>query len=221
MRKISILVPILLIVVLATPARAGRTVSGGTTGFEAVAKGVFSLSFDNMLLMRYHKLTPDEGDPVATLRATYFPFLHLRYFLMRNFSLSLGGSYFYEKTSVTVGDEETSSTIDRGFIVDVMANYHIRLGNSIFFKPGIGGGFFMGNREVPATGDLVAKTELLGGVARVDLGFEYFVSRNFSLRAGFDVMMRFGGEKLEDSDADSDSVFTTDVGVNFGLAYSF
>jgi len=221
MKKINVLASILLITALAVPARAGRTVSGGTRGFEALAKGVFSIALDNMLLIRYHKITPAEGDATTTLRATYFPFLHLRYFLMKNLSLSLGGSYFYEKNAITVGDTEVSSTVDRGFIVDVMANYHIRLGNSIFFKPGVGGGFFMGNREVPGSGDLVAKTELLGGIARVDLGFEYFVSRNFSLRAGFDVMMRFGGEKTEDSDEDSDSVLTADVGINFGLAYSF
>ena len=221
MKKTLFVMPALLVVTLSAPAAAGRTVTGGTTGFEAVAKGVISVSFDNMLLIRYHTVTPDGGDPTSTLRAVYFPFFHLRYFLKRNLSLSLGGSYFYEKNAVKAGATELSNIVDRGLIVDLMGNYHIRLGHSIFFKPGIGAGFFMGNREVPATGNLVSKTELMGGIARVDLGFEYFVNRHFSLRAGFDVMMRFGGEKQEDSDADSDSVFTADTGVNFGLAYSF
>lgn len=219
MRKTLIGIAVVLVVLQALPARAGRVVRSGTHGFETIEKGVFDLGFDNMLMLRYHQLQA-EPDAISTLNSIYFAGITPRYFIGSNFALGLSANWFIQKAVTKQGDVESGKVTDTGFIGFVMANYFIRLGNSLFFKPGIGGGGFWGSREIPVGATTVSKTSLYGGAARIDLGFAYYASAHFNIRAGFDLITRFGQEKEENAD-EGQTVITTDVGVSFGLGYSF
>jgi len=162
-----------------------------------------------------------------------------RYFVVNNVSLSLNLDFFYRKdsskaetkdpaTGATTDAEETAT--DSGFIGFGMVHYYMRLGNSMFFKPGIGGGGFVGTRRrpTPGTPGQETKTSLSGGAGRLDIGFAFYTSEHFNLKAGVDVIMRFGSEKPEEgattatgAEPESQSFTSADAGFNVGFAYSF
>ena len=176
---------------------------------------------------------------VADMSTSYVGGLTPRYFVVKNLSLSLNLDFFYRKDSVTVtttpqsgGDtkEDTNSNTDTGFLGTAMVNYYMRLGHGLFFKPGVGGGGFVGSRERPSAGQpgQVTKTKLSGGAGRLDLGFAFYASNQFSMRAGIDIIARFGSEKADadvkapdGSTPDPQSFTTVDAGVNVGIGYTF
>ena len=240
MRRLVVnLLGLCLVVAFAGNAAAGGVVHSGTRGFEKLQKGLFQVGFDNMLLVNYSSSTDDgtAGAEVTSslLSASWIGGLAPRYFIMNNFSLGLSLNFFYEleKQTTEVGGDETSlEKSDTGFIGFVTANYHVRLGNSLFLRPGIGVGYFMGTREVPFAGVAVTldgqpsggstkvETSLSGMAAQLDLTLEYFASAHFSMRAGPVIMMRFGTETPEGAD-EGNAYQQVDAGFIGGLGYSF
>jgi len=220
-------------------ARA-ETVGGNYRGFTSVAKGVKEIGIDNLFLLRYNSvpLTDAPDTTVSTTDIAYVGGLTPRYFVTNNLALALNLNFFYRQNSVTTeapdaaGDpvSTTESASDSGFLGFAMVNYYMRLGNSMFFKPGIGGGGFVGTRSRPTIGQVgqETKTSLSGGAGRLDLGFAFYTSRNFNIKAGVDVIARFGSEKPEEGATlpngetpESQSFTTVDAGFNVGAAYSF
>jgi hypothetical protein len=203
-----------------------RAVRAGTPGFSQVNKGVFELGLDNALLVRYRsaEMAPGSEDTVAQLSAIYAGGFTPRYFIMRNFALSANIHLFLEKltTTTTIGGVESeTSTSDTGVLGILMAHYYVRLGFGMFWKPGVGGGGFYGKRSHPVEGatNQTLNNTLSGGAARIDLGMVYFAGEHFNLKAGPDVLIRFGSEKPEEGEATS---FTSvDVGFNVGVGYTF
>jgi len=226
MRKAVVAMSVfILCAAIAAPAEARRGVYSGTSGYEALGKGLVDISFDNTLLFRYLSL-PGEGDNAVSTtfqRISFLGGITPKFFVITNLSVGLSINYFYEANKTTVeqgGTESTTESDDSGFMGFAMANYHIRLGNSLFFKPGAGAGYFMGKRTMPtSTEGLKLENDLSGLAGRVDLGFVYYASANFNLRAGLDVIIKMGTETDKD---DNEQDFTAiDAGVSAGLGYSF
>lgn len=235
--------PSLLVVaaVLGTSPVQADTVGQNYRGLTSVGKGVKEIGADNLFLLRYNSapLTDAPDTTVSTTDIAYVGGLTPRYFLTDNLALALNLNYFYRKNSVTTkiedpagGDptEDTATASDSGFLGFAMLNYYMRLGNSMFFKPGIGGGGFVGTRRRPTEGvaNQETKTSLTGGAGRLDLGFAFYTSQHFNIKAGVDVIARFGSEKPEadattvtNEEAESQSFTTVDAGFNVGFAYSF
>jgi hypothetical protein len=212
--------------VLALNASAGKVVYSGTHGYERISKGVFDLGLDNILLVSYISTTQppattgDTPSKFSSLSATYIGGLTPRFFLVDNFALGLSLNLFYGKNKVTdaAGDEDSSS--DLGFIGFVMLNYNLRLGHSLFFKPGVGIGAFYGKRQYP-TEDPAYKREssLYGGAGRIDLGFVFYAGPHVNLRAGPDIIIRVGKEDPPDGEAES--FMSVDAGFTIGIGASF
>jgi hypothetical protein len=226
---------------MAAPESQADTVGSSYRGFTSVAKGVKEIGVDNLFLLRHESvpLTDAPDTTVSTMDIAYVGGLTPRYFVTDNVALALNLDFFYRKSSVSTetkdpagGDpvEDTQTETDTGFLGFVMANYYLKLGNSMFFKPGIGGGGFVGTRSRPTAGQpgQETKTSLSGGAGRLDLGFAFYTSQSFNLKAGVDVIARFGKEKPEEDatlpsgeEPESQSFTTIDAGFNVGFAYSF
>ncbi|MFT7624652.1 MAG: hypothetical protein ACI9WU_003840 [Myxococcota bacterium] len=128
---------------------------------------------------------------------------------------------------VTTGTTTTESSFtDLGFLATVMADYYISVGRGMFIKPGIGGGYFRVSGDKDVAGINVAGTNLVekitrsGGVGRVQLSLVFYTSNQFNLKAGVDVLARFGSkESDQDPSTGSTSILEIDAAWNVGFAY--
>lgn len=221
---------------LTTVPAMAETVGGNYRGFSAVHKGVKEIGVDSLFLLRVNS-TPLPAPPDTTATETNVVFvggLTPRYFVANNLSLALNLDYFYRQDETKVEtklsdgstDSQADTFSDSGFLGVAMVHYYVRLGNSMFFKPGIGGGGFVGTRSRPVEGQpgQTSNTSLSGAAGRADLGFAFYTSQNFNLKAGLDAIVRIGSEKPEEDangQAESQSFTTIDAGFNVGFAYSF
>jgi len=219
-----------------TAPAAAETVGSNYSGFSGVRKGVKEIGIDSLFLLRFNS-TPLPAPPDTTASEMNIVFvggLTPRYFVANNLSLALNLDYFYRQDETKVEtkladgstDSQTDTFSDSGFLGVAMVHYYVRLGNSMFFKPGIGGGGFVGTRSRPVEGQpgQTSNTNLSGVAGRADLGFAFYTSENFNLKAGLDAIVRLGSEKPEDDangEAESQSFTTVDAGFNVGVAYSF
>jgi len=223
-RLVANLFILTVMLTLAGNAFAGGVVYSGTRGFEKLQKGLVQIGFDNIMLVNYYSSTDDTTDTTTSiLNASWMGGITPRYLILTNVSLGLSLNYFYQlaKTTVETGGTETESeTSDTGFIGFVTANYHLRLGHSLFLRPGVGVGYFMGTRETPGGSGTKIETELSGMAAQIDLTLEYFASAHFSMRAGPIVMLRFGTETPDGAD-EGNGYTQIDAGFIGGLGYSF
>ena len=62
-------------------------------------------------------------------------------------------------------------------------------------------------------------SHVAGGAAKLNLGFVYYASMHFNLRAALELLFKFGKESAPGYD--SVSFFDTDAAVNVGFGYSF
>ncbi len=204
-RLVANLFILVVMLTLAGNAFAGGVVYSGTKGFEKLQKGLVQIGFDNTLLVHYYSRTDDTTDVTSSmLSASWMGGITPRYLLLNNVSIGLSLNYFYQlgRETVEAGTTETETeTSDTGFLGLITANYHLRLGHSLFVRPGIGVGYFMGTREQPgATAGTKIETALSGPAAQIDLTMEYFASKHFSMRAGPVIMLRFGTETPDGAD---------------------
>lgn len=220
----TILAAIPLLVAFAAPpdARALQTITPGTDGIERISAGVMELGLDAILLVRFS--SNSQGDATSSvLDATFMGGLTPRYFLADNLSLALNLNVFYGRlsteTSTPAGDSEVTIS-DLGFLGVLLCNYYLRLGYGMFWKPGLGVGGFYGTRSIPAGTGLSAESAVYGGVVQFDLGFVYYAGPHFNLKAGPQILVRFGKEKAE-SAPEADDLITVEAAFNAGLAYSF
>ena len=211
------------------------TVGRNYSGYQKISKGVFDLGIESLVLFSSTS-TPilDANDAeigtnsVSNLSTTVG--VTPRYFLADNFGLGLNVNFFLNQASATTEidgqDPAEASNSDSGVIGYAMANYYLRLGNSFFFKPGLGVGGFAGTRSVPDPED-AAKTiqsSLAGFAARLDLGFVFYAGRSFNLKAGPDIIFKSGSETPQaqgDEEVTALGFTTIEAGFNIGLGYSF
>ena len=210
----------------ASRAHAQAAVRPGTRGYERISKGTVDLGFENMVLVHYLSSSQVGNSDVTTrsLYAAYTGGLAFRYFLMNNLAIGASASFLLGKqsdASIAGGIESTVTRRDIGVLGFVFANYYIRLGNSLFFKPGVGvGGLYTGRATPdPANPGQAFDSTVVGGAAKLDLGFAYYASAHFNMRAGIDVIFKFGQESAPGFE--SVGFFSVDAAVNVGLGYSF
>lgn len=205
-----------------TGAAQARTVSTPYRG--KVNKGVFQLGFDNFLLYRSNTTSPPDSDDSQNESSIIWTGgITPRYFVIKNLAVSAQLNFFTEsfKTVTTTGSTETETeTSDSGFLGVLMVNYYVHVAGGMFFKPGIGGGYLTGTRSIPDPTDAAKKIEssISGAVGKLDLGVTYFATQRFSLRAGPEVLMRFGSETLED---DSEGPSFTRIDATFGVGFGY
>ncbi len=218
MRKVHALLLVTVIsFALSTPAQARRSIGSGTSGYEQINKGVVDLGFfDSLFLLRYlNDSSRESSSMVVAFIGGFTP----RYFLMDNFAVGLSFNLMAQKEWVVSGSSRIDSS-DLGFLGLVTANYYVRLGHGAFFKPGIGGGGFVGTRDVPgADPGIEIESSLYGGAVQVDLGFAFYVSKYVNLRAGPDLLMRFGVD--QPAEGEGSSFVELDAGLAVGFGYSF
>lgn len=222
---LSVLTVFCATILVANHAEA-RNVRSDYSGFSGVAPGVFELGLENVFLYRGRTVDNPQNEVSTSSRDfSYIGGVAPRYFLMQNLSVGLSLNYFRTSrfVEITTNDSVDSSRfVDEGFLGFATANYAVRLGNSMFFDPGIGLGGFVGSRVRPGEQSGQAQTSDLNGLAgRLDLGFAFFTSSNFSLKAGLDVIYRAGSESVPDSDQDKTNFNRVDSGFNIGFGYSF
>ena len=230
MRKgLIVVVTAFVVGAFSTDAFAQYAVTPGTRGYERVTRGVFDLGFENLLLV--HFLSSNEpaasttGVSTSSTYVAYMGGLVPRMFVIDNLAIGLSLNIFYQSNTVEVtsgGSTVTTDTSDLGFIGFVVINYYLRLGYSLFFKPGVGVGGFYASRETPhnddPTSSLEVETDLYGFAGRVDLGLVYYAGAHFNLRAGIDIIIRYGAEAYE---GNSTSFYSVDAAFGAGLGYSF
>ncbi len=207
---------------------------GGQYGhITRINRGVVELGLDNVLIVRSRSETtkPEGGGDETTnkgLEAIFAGGPTFRYFVIDNLSLAvnLNAELDLLKSEID-GNESDESFTHFGFLGTVMVDYYLRLGRGMFFKPGIGGGYFFltGSKDVEV-GDKTLKTSVSrsGGVGRVQLGLVFYTSTSFNLKAGVDILARFG-KKATETDGTEDtndvSLFEVDAAWNVGFGYVF
>ncbi|HTM19821.1 MAG TPA: hypothetical protein VL172_04915 [Kofleriaceae bacterium] len=170
-----------------------------------INKGVFQLGVDSTLILGYSA----EGDS-SLLRANLAGNLALRYFPRNNLGISLRGGGIVRKA----GD-----ATDHAFALTAWVDAYLRLGEGMFFVPGIGAGALFGSREVPAGPGQIAEASQVGGIAAAELLLTVFLNHRFSLAAGPQLTSSFGSTTPEAGD--STSFVAIDGGFQVGAAYSF
>ena len=223
-RRVAVVVMVAMLA-SAGIAEAGQVVYSGTKGYERIQKGLWQVGFDNMLLASYMNQDQGGGSSTSTLWVAYLAGLTPRYFLIDNLSLGLSLNAFYELNETTtkvVGAETTNTRSDTGFLGLVVANYNVRIGHSLFLRPGVGAGYFYGTRERPtATVGVKSESTISGPAGLLDLTLQYFAGPHFSLRAGPVLVMRFGTDSPKIDGGKDQSYTQIDAGFTAGLAYSF
>lgn len=226
--KLSFAALLLGLWLLAPPAQAQQRISPkNLRGVMYIDKGVYDLGFENLMLVNSMTSTQEVGgisSTVSSLYARYVARLTPRYFVADNLSLGLDLSLFYGKAETTIENNvgtTASTSNDLGFMGLLTANYHLRLGHGLFFRPGVGAGVMSGQRDTPSsTPGVILRSSLTGGVVKLDLGFVYYAGPSFNMRAGPEVNMRYGAETFEGTGETKDFV-GMDAGVSMGIGYSF
>lgn len=179
-------------------------------------KGLMGIGVDSLIVWTSRSITVDSTTTSASeMTLSIGP--TFRYFVIDNLGVSLNVNALV--TRQNPGDEAISEFGVLG-LVDV--DYYISLGRGMFFKPGVGGGGFWKTRSEaidPATPSVKQSFTTTGGAFRVQLGFVYFTSPKFNLRASIDFLGQFGTTTSDN--VPDQSVFQMDLGWNVGAAFVF
>ncbi len=218
MRKFHLLLLIAAIsLAVGAPAEARRSIGSGTSGYEKINKGVVDIGFfDALFLLRYLN---DSSRQASSMVVAFVGGVTPKYYVIDNLAIGVSFNLLAQKELAIEGGE-TIDASDMAFLGLVTANYMVRLGHSAFFKPGIGGGGFVGSRDVPgADPGTEIESSLYGGAVRLDLGFAVYISKYINLRAGPDLLLRFGVD--QPVDGEGTSFIELDAGLAVGFGYSF
>lgn len=147
-----------------------------------------------------------------------------RYFLIDNLGLSLNVNALVSHDAAsteTAGVTDEVSNTELGVLGLVDLDYYVALGHGFFLKPGLGGGGFWKSRDEPLASDPSLKRTITttGGAFRVQLGFVYYASPKFTMRASVDFLGLFG-TRTSDGSPD-ESLLQMDLGWNVGAGYVF
>ncbi len=206
MRLTSLFVVAFLLALAPTASADSLSTRAGQRGrITQIDKGVFQLGVDSTLILGYTQ----EGDDSEFMSNVVGSVL-FRYFFKKNVGVSARVGGVYRKS----GDAR-----DLGFVGSVWANLFMRLGEGMFFTPGVGVGFRSTQRDIPIDSDTVARSSVLGGVAATELMLAVFLNRRFSLTAGPEFVLTVGNTDPEQGEGAS--FLSIDGGFKIGLAYSY
>jgi hypothetical protein len=177
------------------------------SGANRISRGVVDLGIDSLWIVGHTA----EGDASST-RLTLISGLTARYFVRDNLGVGLSASGFYK----TLGAEDS----DTGVIVNVIANYYLRLGDGMFLAPGIGAGGLIGSRTTPIANDMTLQSDLVGATIVATLPLTLFAWERFNVRGGLSVLASFGSASREGA-TDSETFVDVDGGFSVGAGYYF
>jgi hypothetical protein len=214
MRRISAIVSLAGLLLAAAPAAASGTIRGGDGGFDAIAGGAWDLTFiDATFLSRYEIL--DDGSAHSL---SFFGGPGLRYFLFKNFSIHLTPGFTYDLTTTDDGDASLSES-SWSLLPFLGVDYYLRLPGNFFLKPGLSAGYYWGNKETPVDENTSTESTISGFAGRVQLALIYYAGPNLNLRAGLDLVLRFGSSDPESGDSVTNTLINT--GFTIGIGYTF
>jgi len=171
-----------------------------------INKGVKQLALESTWV-----LTFDQQGDASAFRTNTVIGAAFRYFLKDNLGLSLRGGFSYRKA----GD-----SADKGFLGAMWANYYVRLGEGMFFSPGVGAGFVNSGRETPVGGGILEHSDVVAGVAGVEFMLAVYIGPRFHLLAGPEFLYSIG--KATPSQGGEGSGFSSlDGTLKIGMGYSF
>ena len=134
----------------------------------------------------------------------------VRYFVKDNVGVSVRLSGIYRKAE---------DARDLGAMGAAWINYYARVGNSAFLAPGIGAGFMYTNRDIPMPGGVSDRSNVYSFALPMELPFVFYASRNWSLRAGPDLLVLVGRNVHETRD--SSTTIAVDGGFKVGVDWNF
>ena len=234
-------IPIVLVVAICATSASAQVGSGSWAGYNHIPQHTKQFTFDQLLLVDYDVVDGPEGsDTTTTTREILWNgSISFDYFVVQNLAVGANVGYFWDgqKTIVTAGDEEAvGEQVDSGLLTFVIADYYLRLGNSMFLRPGVGVGFFYGKRRSPVVGEenLSFENDLYGFAGKLELGGVFYTSSSFSLRAGVSLLARVltespvpeeGEEETTDATEDEPSLdlsgIALDAAFSIGFGYAF
>ena len=214
-RKLATLTALSLCCLLLAPAaHAGGTIRGGDGGYDAIAGGAMDLTFvDATFLSRY-----SSGDDMSTHSLSFFGGPGFRIFVLKNFSIHLTPAFTYDLDTAEVGGEEVKTSA-WSLLPMAGIDYYIRLPGNFFFKPGVSGGYYWGQLRKPAGTNLTESYTISGFAARAQAMIVYYAGPNLNLRAGLDLLMRFGSENPDTGETLTKTLVNT--GFTIGIGYTF
>lgn len=165
-----------------------------------IDKGVWQMAIDSTMQLNYLS----EGEQSES-RSSLAANIILRYFIKPKVGVSGRLGAFLRKNG-EIGDQSFTAT---GW-----ANYYMRLGEGMFFAPGLGGGLVVGQRDLPGAAEgMVVRNNLVGVVLSTELLAAMYLSPRFSLTAGPDFSLLM---------ANADGATTEFSGAfKIGAAYSY
>jgi hypothetical protein len=198
-------VAFLLAFALSARADSLSTRAGQRGRITQIDKGVFQLGADSTLILGYSQEADDSELMGNVVGSALF-----RYFFKKNVGISgrVGGVY-----------RKSGDARDLGLVGSVWANLFLRLGEGMFFTPGVGFGFRSTQRDVPIGSDTVARSSVLGGIAATELMLAVFLNRRFCLTAGPEFVLTVGNTDPEQGEGTS--FLSIDGGFKVGVAYSY
>lgn len=244
--KVTRLIVIVVALCAATTASAQHGVSGAQEGYAWIDAGRNQLIMDGGLALGFDQSTNDEtGVTVQQLDILATGTLGYRRFVATNIGVGVDVGLFRQttrtQTSVAQDDGEDEvqkdTAVDFGGLFFASAEASLRLGNDIFFRPGIGAGIFIGNRQTPVAGedDLLNESTIFGFAGKLQLALTHMTSDSFGFTGGLQAIIRAGGETPEETDESVDApaegedaapvlentFLAVDAGVYVGINYYF
>jgi len=214
-RKIAFPIVLSLCCALIAPAAlAGGIIRGGDSGYDAIDGGAMDLTFvDATFLSRYSSL-----DSSSTHNLSFFGGPGFRIFLFRNFSLHLTPAFTYDLESAKSGGT-TVKTSAWSLLPMLGIDYYIRLPGNFFFKPGISAGYYWGQKNTPIDANTTYSSTISGFAARAQLMIVYYAGPHMNLRAGLDLLLRFGSDDPDTGETLTATLINT--GFTVGIGYTF
>lgn len=213
------LAPLVLSAVLATTAHAdtlGPSQRDDRGYITRLGKGLMELGLDSLVVWTSRTTTVnDVATSSSEMTLSVGP--TFRYFVVDNLGLSLNVNALVTRTNP---GGEPLTTVGALGLLDV--DYYLSLGKGMFFKPGVGvGGFWKTRSEAvdPSTPSVKQSFTTTGGAFRVQLGFVYYTSPKFNLRASLDFIGQIGTTRSDN--VPDVNLMQLDLGWNVGAAYVF
>ena len=211
--------PLVLLTLLGTTAYADTLAPSAKNerGYiTRLGKGLMELGLDSLVVWTSRSITVNDVEASSSeLTLSVGP--TFRYFVIDNLGVSLNVNALVTRRNP--GDE---AVMEYGVLALLDVDYYVSLGKGMFFKPGVGGGgLFKTRSEVvdPLQPSVKQSFTTIGGAFRVQLGFVYYTSPKFNLRASLDFLGQFGTTKSDN--VPDQSLFQMDLGWNVGAAMVF
>lgn len=212
--KTATLTGLLMCCLLSAPAMADGTIRGGDRGYDAIAGGTWDLTLvDATFLSRYQSL-----EDMSAHNLSFFGGPGLRMFAAKNFSIHFTPAFTYDLETVEE-DGDSQSTSAWSLLPMLGVDYYLNLPGNFFLKPGLSVGYYWGQKEEPIGTNITRSSTISGFAGRIQLMLVYYAGPNWNLRAGLDMLLRFGSDDPDTGEELTATLLNT--GFSIGVGYTF